>query len=66
MLLATRKHFVTALWRAPVETASRGELSGPVVPSSMLLLEKYAGDLRKLRQTAGRDPARERELLKEW
>jgi hypothetical protein len=33
--------------------------------TSMLLLEKYAGDLRKLRQTAERDPARERELLKE-
>jgi endonuclease III len=33
--------------------------------TSALLLEKYGGDLRKLREAAERDPARERELLKE-
>jgi endonuclease III len=31
-----------------------------------LLLEKYSGDLRRLREVAKRDPARERELLKEF
>jgi hypothetical protein len=30
-----------------------------------LLLERYQGDLRKLREEAGRDPAQERRLLKE-
>jgi hypothetical protein len=30
-----------------------------------LLLERYRGDLRKLRQEAGRDPGQERKLLKE-
>jgi hypothetical protein len=33
--------------------------------TSALLLEKYDGDLRKLREAAERDPTRERELLKE-
>jgi endonuclease III len=30
-----------------------------------LLLDRYQGDLRKLRKAAGRDPGRERKLLKE-
>jgi endonuclease III len=30
------------------------------------LLDAYGGDLRRLREAAGRDPARERELLKEF
>jgi hypothetical protein len=30
-----------------------------------MLLERYGGDLRKLREAAGREPARERELLKQ-
>jgi len=30
------------------------------------LLDAYGGDLRRLRDAAGRDPARERELLKEF
>ncbi|HZD68679.1 MAG TPA: hypothetical protein VFA45_07115 [Actinomycetes bacterium] len=30
-----------------------------------LLLDRYQGDLRKLREAAGRDPRRERKLLKE-
>jgi hypothetical protein len=33
--------------------------------TSTLLLEKYRGDLRELRKAAKRDPARERELLRE-
>jgi hypothetical protein len=33
--------------------------------TSTLLLEKYGGDLRKLRKAAKRDPKRERELLRE-
>jgi hypothetical protein len=31
-----------------------------------LLLDRYGGDLRKLREAAERDPARERKLLKEF
>ena len=31
-----------------------------------LLLERYRGDLRRLREAAGRDPRRERELLKDF
>ena len=34
--------------------------------TSRLLLERYGGDLRDLREEAGRDPRRERELLKEF
>jgi hypothetical protein len=30
-----------------------------------MLLDKYRGDLRRLREAAGRDPKRERSLLKE-
>jgi endonuclease III len=33
--------------------------------TSQMLLEKYGGDLRRLREAAGRDPERERALLKE-
>jgi len=33
--------------------------------TAALLLEKYGGDLRKLREAAGRDPKEERRLLKE-
>ena len=33
--------------------------------TAALLLERYRGDLRRLRREAGRDPARERELLKQ-
>jgi hypothetical protein len=33
--------------------------------SAAMLLDKYGGDLRRLREAAGRDPARERVLLKE-
>ena len=33
--------------------------------TASLLLDKYGGDLRKLREAAGRKPGRERELLKE-
>jgi endonuclease III len=33
--------------------------------TSQMLVEKYRGDLRRLREAAGRDPERERALLKE-
>ena len=33
--------------------------------TSEMLLERYGGDLRRLREEAGRDPGRERKLLKE-
>lgn len=34
--------------------------------STALLLERYGGDLRRLREDAGRDPQRERALLQEF
>ena len=34
--------------------------------TSRLLLEDYRGDLRRLREAAGHDPKRERELLKQF
>lgn len=34
--------------------------------SAQQLLDRYGGDLRKLREEAGREPERERELLKEF
>lgn len=34
--------------------------------SAQLALDRYGGDLRKLREEAGRDPSRERRLLKEF
>jgi endonuclease III len=34
--------------------------------TTQLLIEKYRGDLRKLREAAGADPERERRLLKEF
>lgn len=34
--------------------------------AARLVLERYAGDLRKLRDAAGRDPGREHELLQEF
>jgi endonuclease III len=34
--------------------------------TSALIVEAYGGDLRKLRQAAGRDPEAERRLLKEF
>lgn len=34
--------------------------------TSQLLLDRYNGDLRKLRETADRDPDRERRLIKEF
>ncbi len=37
-----------------------------IAEATRLLLDRYGGDLRKLRKAAGRDPARERELLKEF
>lgn len=37
-----------------------------IADTTELLQERYGGDLRKLREAAGRDPARERELLEEF
>lgn len=34
--------------------------------TSRMLLERYGGDLRRLREEAGRNPRKERELLKEF
>lgn len=37
-----------------------------IADTTALLLEKYDGDLRKLREAAGRDPETERKLLKQF
>ncbi len=37
-----------------------------IADTTTLLLDRYDGDLRKLREAAERDPARERDLLKKF
>ena len=61
---ATRTQRVKAL-----ETASSGHFDARTAAmlgeSAQLLLERYGGDLRRLREEADRDPQRERALLKQ-
>jgi hypothetical protein len=46
--------------------ARYGDRTGAMLgEASALLLDRYRGDLRKLREEAGRDPGRERALLKQ-
>jgi hypothetical protein len=59
-------------WRQRTDTLNRNgyarydeSTSRYLADTSAMLLEKYGGDLRKLREAARRDPACERELLKE-
>jgi hypothetical protein len=61
-----------ATWRQRTDVLNRSgyarydeSTSRMLGETSELLVEKYGGDLRKLRDAAGRDPRRERELLKE-
>ena len=41
-------------------------MSGRLESAADMLLEKYGGDMEKLREAAGRDPEQEKKLLKEF
>lgn len=62
-----------ATWRQRTDTLNRAgyarydeSTSRMLGEGAELLLEKYGGDLRKLREMAGRDPQKERKLIKEF
>ncbi|MDX6752272.1 hypothetical protein SH611_20905 [Geminicoccaceae bacterium 1502E] len=69
----TPRRMAEAGWEARVRVLNRSgyarydeSTSRMLGDSCALLLDRYGGDLRRLREAAGRDPARERELLKEF
>src|SRR3981081_1623578 len=69
----TREKLLKASWEERARVLKRSgyarydeRTSTMLGETAKLLLERYKGDLRKLREEAGRDPARERELLKEF
>ena len=71
--LTTADHMAEATWKERVLILNRNGYARFDEKTSRFLqevadhcLEAYGGDLRKLREKAGRDPARERELLKEF
>jgi hypothetical protein len=61
---ATRQQRAKALAAVP-GTPFEGRAEGMLGESAQLLLERYAGDLRRLREEADCDPQRERALLKQ-
>jgi hypothetical protein len=68
----TPQKMTGATWEARARTLNEAgyarydeRTSSMLGDTSSMLLEKYGGDLRKLRETAGRDPGKERQLLKE-
>jgi hypothetical protein len=69
---STPKAMATATWEQRVKVLNTHgyarydeKTSRFLADTSTLLLEKYGGDLRELREAAKRDPTRQRELLKE-
>ena len=69
---STPKKMAAATWEQRVKVLNTygyarydEKTSRFLAETSALLLEKYGGDLRKLRAAAGQNPARERELLRE-
>lgn len=69
----TPQKMATARWNTRARTLNNAgyarydeRTSTMLGQSAQLLLDRYSGDLRRLRQAAQRDPARERELLKEF
>ena len=71
--LTTADHMAEATWKERVLILNRNGYARFDEKTSRFLqdvadhcLDAYGGDLRKLREKAGRDPARERELLKEF
>lgn len=68
----TARKMAAATWEERTRVLNRSgyarydeKTSRMLADTSELLLERYGGDLRKLRAAAGRDPQRERELLME-
>lgn len=68
----TAEHMAEADWSARVRVLNRAgyarfdeKTSTMLGDASELLLSRYRGDLRRLREAAGRNPGQERRLLKE-
>ena len=70
--LTTPETMASATWRsAPILNRSGyarydESTSRMLGETSRMLLDRYQGDLRKLREAAGRDPQEERRLLEEF
>ena len=69
----TPRKMAAATWAARTRTLNQAgyarydeSTSRMLWQTSTLLLEKYGGDLRRLREDAGRDPRREGKLLQEF
>jgi endonuclease III len=69
----TPKKMAAVTWAERVKVLNRAgyarydeSTSRYIADTTNLLLERYGGDLRKLRDAAGRDPKRERQLLKQF
>ena len=69
----TPEKLVAASWEERTQTLNRSgyaryddRMSRMLEDSAQLLLDRYQGDLRKLREDAGRNIALERQLLKEF
>lgn len=69
----TPEKMAQATWRERTDVLNRSgyarydeSTSRMLEETANLLLEKYGGDLRKLREAADRDPDQERRLLKEF
>jgi endonuclease III len=69
----TPEKLVKAGWDSRTVTLNRsgyarydGRGSMMLGDSAQMVIDKYGGDMRKLREAAGRDPAKERDLLKEF
>jgi endonuclease III len=69
----TPRKMATTTWGERVKVLNRSgyarydeSTSRYIGEATTLLLERYGGDLRRLREAAGRDPDRERALLKQF
>ena len=69
----TPRKMTATTWEDRTRTLNRAgyarydeSTSTKLAAASALLLEKYKGDLRNLREAAGHNPARERELIEEF
>jgi hypothetical protein len=68
----TAQRMAESTWEARARTLNESgyarydeRTSSMLGDTSAMLIEKYGGDLRKLREVADRDPGKERQLLKE-
>jgi hypothetical protein len=69
----TPRKMAASTWRERTDTLNRAgyarydeSTSRMLGDTTALLMERYRGDLRRLRDEAGHDPAKERRLLKEF